>query len=39
MNHDLTCPVVRDLLPLYVDNLVSPETAQAVERHLEGCPA
>lgn len=39
MKNDLTCPVVRDLLPLYVDNLVSPETAQAVERHLAGCPA
>ncbi|MBR5792305.1 MAG: zf-HC2 domain-containing protein [Ruminiclostridium sp.] len=34
----LTCPIVRDLLPLYIDQVVSPETAQAVEDHLEGCP-
>ena len=26
----LTCPIVRDLLPLYIDQVVSPETAQAV---------
>ena len=34
----LDCPIVRDLLPLYIDQVVSPETAQAVEDHLEGCP-
>lgn len=39
MKHDLTCPIVRDLLPLYVDGLTSPETAQAVDRHLAGCSA
>jgi len=34
----LDCPIVRDLLPLYIDQVVSPETAQAVEAHLEDCP-
>lgn len=34
----LTCPIVRDLLPLYIDQVVSPETAQAVEDHLGDCP-
>ena len=31
------CSVVRDLLPLYVENLVSPETAGYVQTHLEEC--
>ena len=35
----LPCPVVRDLLPLYADRVVEPETARAVEEHLEDCPA
>ena len=35
----LDCPVVRDLLPLYIDRVTSPETNQAVEDHLAGCPA
>lgn len=39
MKNDLTCPLVRDLLPLYVDGLTAPETAQAVDRHLANCPA
>ena len=35
----LDCPIVRDLLPLYVDQVTSPETTQAVEDHLAACPA
>ena len=31
------CSVVRDLLPLYVENMVSPETAQYVKSHLAEC--
>jgi len=31
------CSVVRDLLPLYVENMVSPETAQFVSDHLKEC--
>ena len=32
------CSVVRDLLPLYVEDMVNPETAQYVKSHLENCP-
>ena len=39
MKNDLTCAVVRDLLPSYVEGLTEEETSEAVERHLEGCPA
>ena len=35
----ITCPIVRDLLPLYAENMVSAETREAVEAHLESCPA
>lgn len=35
----LDCPIVRDLLPLYIDQVTSAETAQAVEDHLATCPA
>lgn len=38
MKNDLTCAVVRDLLPSYVERLTSEETGQAVERHLRSCP-
>ena len=39
MKNDLTCGVVRDLLPSYVENLLGEEARAAVERHLEACPA
>lgn len=38
MKNDLTCPVVRDLLPAYAEGLTAPETNAAVERHLGDCP-
>ena len=38
MKNDLTCGVVRDLLPSYVEGLLGAESQEAVERHLEGCP-
>lgn len=38
MKNDLTCAVVRDLLPSYAEGLTSPETNEAVERHLTDCP-
>lgn len=38
MKNDLTCGVVRDLLPSYVEGLLGEESQRAVERHLEGCP-
>lgn len=39
MKNDLTCAVVRDLLPSYVEGLTSEETDQAVDAHLASCPA
>lgn len=38
MKNDLTCGVVRDLLPSYVEGLLGDESREAVDRHLEGCP-
>ena len=32
------CSVVRDILPLYLENMVSEETAEAVKEHLDSCP-
>ena len=31
------CSIVRDLLPLYAESMVSPETASFVEEHLKDC--
>ena len=39
MKNDLTCGVVKDLLPSYADGLTGGETNEAVERHLTACPA
>lgn len=36
MNH---CKIVEDLLPLYLDGLTSPETAEYMQEHLESCTA
>jgi len=33
------CNIIRDILPLYVENLVSADTAVFVEAHLETCEA
>nr|WP_326166995.1 DUF4825 domain-containing protein [uncultured Oscillibacter sp.] len=38
MKNDLTCGVVRDLLPSYVEGLLGEESREAVDRHLESCP-
>ena len=32
------CSVIRDLLPLYMDECCSEDSRQAVEKHLEECP-
>lgn len=37
MKNDLTCAVVRDLLPMYMDSLTSQETNEALEYHLAAC--
>lgn len=39
MKNDLSCEIVQDLLPLYVDDVVSDETRKAVEKHLQDCEA
>ncbi len=33
------CSLVRDLLPLYVEQMVSEDTARYVEEHVKDCPA
>lgn len=33
------CSIIRDLLPLYAESMVSPDTASFVKEHLEGCEA
>ena len=38
MKNELTCAVVRDLLPVFVEGLTSEETNQAVKQHLAVCP-
>lgn len=38
MSTQLTCAIVRDLLPSYVEGLASEETKAAVEAHLASCP-
>ena len=34
----MCCEVIRDLLPLYVDELTSPQTNQQIEAHIKCCP-
>ena len=34
----MQCEVIRDLLPLYQDELCSPVTAELVRQHLAECP-
>ena len=36
---ELSCAIVEDLLPTYVEGLTSEETNMAVESHLASCPA
>lgn len=38
MKNDLTCGVVHDLLPSYVEGILGEESKQAVDRHLADCP-
>ena len=32
------CNIIRDILPLYVEDMVSADTSAFVEEHLEKCP-
>ena len=33
----ISCNIIRDILPLYLDDVVSDETKQMVEEHLQSC--
>ena len=33
----VTCDVIKDLLPLYVDDVLSEDSKRIVDEHLEGC--
>ncbi|MBR6030146.1 MAG: zf-HC2 domain-containing protein [Clostridia bacterium] len=35
----LPCAVTRDLLPLYAEDMVEPETRELIDQHLADCPA
>ncbi len=35
----ITCEIIRDLLPLYAENMASPDSRKLVENHLGGCEA
>ena len=37
MNNKLPCYIVKDLLPLYADDLLSPESTEEVREHLDSC--
>ena len=39
MTNKLPCHVVRDLLPMLADDLLSPQTEQDVRAHLSECEA
>lgn len=38
MMKEINCNIIRDILPLYVDEVVSEDTKKLVSEHLEGCP-
>ena len=31
------CNIIRDILPLYIEDMVSADTAELVEEHLKNC--
>ena len=37
MSQEIKCCVVKDILPLYAENLCSEETAEIVREHIENC--
>ena len=36
---NISCKVIQDLLPLYHDNVCSPESSAMIEEHLKDCEA
>ena len=39
MSKNLSCEIIRDLFPSYVDNVLSDASIQAVEEHIRECEA
>lgn len=39
MDRELACEIVKDLLPLYVDEMVSDVSKKSIEKHLKHCAA
>lgn len=39
MSKNLSCEIIRDLLPSYIDNVLSAASVQAVEEHVSECEA
>lgn len=39
MTHKIPCEIIQDLLPLYVDELVSETTKEEISEHLKNCPS
>ena len=39
MDRELACEIVKDMLPLYVDGMVSDVSKKSIEEHLEHCAA
>ena len=37
MMKEINCNIIRDILPLYVDDVVSDDTKKMVEEHLKNC--
>lgn len=37
MKTELDCNIVRDMLPMYIEKLISDESNVAIRRHLEHC--
>lgn len=35
---EISCDIIKDILPLYVDDVVSDDTKKMVEEHLEHFP-
>lgn len=38
MSKEKECEIIRDLLPLYADDVCSERSRQLIEEHLQGCP-
>ncbi len=37
MNHNMSCDIIRDLLPSYIDGIATDETNKIVKEHIEVC--